>query len=372
MANEHPQPPPPRVVRNALGWFAAGAALVLAFQAFWVGLHQWDPTVLLRVGSGLAHKDVVEAELGPVYSLDPLGHDGQINYLLARDPFCRSGTDAYLREFDNPAYRYRRILYPLLAGGAGVFSGPATLAGLVGWIAVGAGLAAAAGCYLARRWALPGLTPFLLLLNPGIYLSAQTLTADALALGFILAGVALWERRWEGAAGVALAAAALVKEACLLVPMCLALTPLFDRRPVAAVRLLAVSALPWLAWSFWVSGRIVGGAGANNFDWPGAGILTAVRLWPGLGRAEVMQGWLALLLVAGSVALAWRTPNAFLRRSCLAWAGLALLLSSDVWGYPGNLLRSLAPLWAFAALAYGTRSAPGRVPAPEPRPHPDR
>jgi hypothetical protein len=357
MANELPRPSPDRVVRNALGWFAAGAGLVLAFQTFWVSLHQWDPTVLLRVGSGLSHKEVVEAELGPVHSLDPLGHDGQINYLIARDPLCRRGTDAYLREFDNPAYRYRRILYPLLAGGGGVFSGPATLAGMIAWIAVGAGLAAAAGAYLAKRWGLPGLTPFLLLLNPGIYLSAQTLTADALALGFALAGVALWEGRREGAAGIVLAAATLVKEACLLVPICLALTPLFDRRLAATSRLLAVSGLPWLGWSFWVSGRVLGGAGANNFDWPGAGILTAVRLWPGMGPAEVVQGWLALLLVAGSVALAWRSPNPFLRRSCLAWAGLAMLLSSDVWGYPGNLLRSLAPLWAFAALAYGTCTA---------------
>jgi hypothetical protein len=111
-----------------------------------------------------------------------------------------------------------------------------------------------------------------------------------------------------------------------------------------------------------VNGRIGGGAGANNFDWPGAGILTAVQLWPGMGPAEVVQGWLALLLVAGSVVLASRSPRPFLRWSCLAWAGLAVVLSSDVWGYPGNLLRSLAPLWAFAALAYGTCTAPVGAP----------
>jgi hypothetical protein len=355
MALEHP---PRRVVRNALGWFAIGAGLVLAFQTVWVGLHRWDPTVLLRVGSGLPHMEVVEADLGPVHSLDPLGHDGQINYLLARDPFCLRGTDAYLREFDSPAYRYRRILYPLLAGGAGGFGGSATLAGMVVWSAVGAGLAAAAAAYLAGRWGLGGLTPFLLLLNPGVYLSAQTLTADALALGFCLAGVALWERRSEGAASVVLAAATLVKETSLLVPICLALTPLFDRRLAAAGRLLAVSGLPWLGWSVWVSNHIGGGAGANNFAWPGVGIVSATRLWPGMGPGEVVQGWLALLLVAGSVVLAWRSPNPLLRRSCLAWAGLAVVLSSDVWGYPGNLLRSLAPLWAFAALAYGSCTAP--------------
>src|SRR6516164_9261760 len=74
---------------SPLGWCLVSCGLVLAFQTFFVRQHGGDWAVLIRVGADKPHRAHIEEELGPIVCLDSLGHDGQINYLIARDPFCR-------------------------------------------------------------------------------------------------------------------------------------------------------------------------------------------------------------------------------------------------------------------------------------------
>jgi hypothetical protein len=339
---------------SPIGWFLAGCGLVLAFQVFFVRQHGGDWAVLVRVGADKPHRAHIEEELGPVVCLDSLGHDGQINYLIARDPFCRHDTHVMLSEFDNPPYRYRRILYPLLAGGFGLLDPRAVLLGLIFWLALGAGLVAAASADLRSRWHLSGTAMFLVLLNPGTYLSAQVLTADALATGLALLGVVLWLRQRQTTAVLVLAAAVLVRETSLLVTLSLVLPLLAQRRIRQAFLLAASSGVPWLAWSLWVRWAIPGGNGLENLSLPFVGIIESIPLWRLQGPASVVFGGLSLLLVAGAFWIAWRTPNRFLCCSCLLWACLAVVLSRDVWGHPGNVLRTLMPLWVFLALGYGS------------------
>ena len=339
---------------SPLGWFAAGCGLVLALQAFFVHQHGGDWAVLVRVGADKPHRAHIEEELGPIVCLDSLGHDGQINYLIARDPFCRHDTHIMLSEFDNPPYRYRRILYPLLAGGFGLLEPRAVLLGLIFWLALGAGLAAAASADLCSRWHLSGTAMFLVLLNPGMYLSAQVLTADALATGLALLGVVFWLRQREITAALVLAAAVLVRETSLLVTLSLVLPLLAQRRIRPAFLLAASSGLPWLAWSLWVRWAIPGGNGLENLNPPFVGIIESIPLWRVQGPDSVVFGVLSLLLVASAFWIVWRTPNRFLCCSCLLWACLAVVLSRDVWGHPGNVLRTLMPLWVFLALGYGS------------------
>src|SRR5690242_11704708 len=105
---------------SLLGWFLAGCGLVLALQTFFVRQHGGDWAVLLHVGADKPHRAFIEEELGPIVCPDALGHDGQVNYLIARNPFYRHDSRAIVNEYDAPPYRYRRILYPLLAGGFGL------------------------------------------------------------------------------------------------------------------------------------------------------------------------------------------------------------------------------------------------------------
>jgi hypothetical protein len=200
-----------------------------------------------------------------------------------------------------------------------------------------------------------------MLLNPGMYLSAQVLTADVLATGLGLLGVVLWQRQRELIAALVLAAAVLVRETSLLVSLSLVLPLLVQRRLRPAFFLAAISGLPWLAWSLWVRWAIPGGNGLENLSPPFVGILESIPLWRVQGPACVVFGGLSLLLVAGAFLIAWRTPNRFLCCSCLHWACLAVVLSRDVWGQPGNVLRTLMPLWVFLALGYGTCARQGSV-----------
>jgi hypothetical protein len=352
-ADPEPFPHRPRTLQR-LGWFLAGCGVVLALQSVFVWQHGGDWTLLIRVGAEKPHRAHIEDELGPLVCLDALGHDGQINYLMARDPFGGRGTPALLSEFDNPPYRYRRILYPLLAGGFGLATPRAALLGLLFWSIFGGGLIAAASAELGARWRLSGTVMILVLLNPGVYLASQVLTADTLAAGLALSGVVFWQRRWPRAAALTLASAALVRETSLLVSLSLALALLAQRRPRPALLLAMTTGLPWLAWSLWVRWAIPGGDGLENLSLPFAGIFRSISLWRGQGPASVLFGVVGLLLLGAALVIAWRTTNRLVFWSCVVWVCLAVVLSQDVWGHPGNVLRALTPLWAFVALGYGT------------------
>lgn len=334
-------------------WFLGGFGLVFGFQAWWVGVHDGNWTVLVKVGSHRPHRDQLASELGPLVYLDELGHDGQFNYMIARDPWCLQDPELYLPGFDMPRYRYRRILFPLLAGGGGLFSPRLTLAGLIFWLAVGNGLVAVAAADLAAAWKLPAMAPLLVVFNLGAILSAQILTGDVLALGLALLGVAWWERRAETAAAVALAGAFLVKDTAFLVGLSIVLAALTQNRLLAAVRLLVLACLPLLVWSLWIQWRLPGGQGLNNFTFPGGGIIDSFPFWQEK-LTPLIAGSALILFLAFSIYLGYRTSNPILKWSCFLWAGLALFLSDGVWAYPANAFRALCPLWTFAVMSYFT------------------
>src|SRR5215207_292603 len=99
---------------TACFWCALGVLFALIAMVG-QGMPTWAS--LLRVGSGNPALKTITDELGPIMLPDRTGHDGQIYYLIARDPFARGATVSTLSTFDTnpPRYRYRRILFPLLA-----------------------------------------------------------------------------------------------------------------------------------------------------------------------------------------------------------------------------------------------------------------
>jgi hypothetical protein len=335
-----------------VAWFLIGFGVVLSFQTYFVSRYDWNWTVLVRVGAYRPHRELLEAQLGPVVCVDPGGHDGQINYLIARDPFNRHDTSSIVAESDKPPYRFRRILYPLLAGMGGLLNARGTVFGLVFWSAFGGGLIAMSIAALREAWHLPGIVVLIALLNPGIYLSAQVLTNDLLAMGLAMTGVLLWTRRLDGAAALVLACAVLVRETSILISLALALTDLRERGIRRSLSLLLFSGLPYLLWSLHVRRTIDGDDGLENITWPFIGLFEGMNQWHDSTR--VVFGVVTLLLLLGSSVIACKTRNLLLRDASLIWIGLALLLSNVVWEHPGNALRAISPLWGFAALAYGT------------------
>jgi len=342
--------------RVLLGWFAAGTLIALVAQLFFSVQSEDRWAGLLRVGSENPLLGQIEAELGPLHPQGALGHDGQISYLIARDPFNRHGTASRMRELDQAPYRYRRVFYSLLAGGFGLLPGGLTLFGLVIWAAVGVGLGVAGTADMGNRLGLPGWITLVALLNLGALLSAVLLTSDALALGLGLAGIAFVGRGRHGWALLLLALATLTKEAYVLFPWGAAIWLWLGGRRGTAAGMAAVPTISLLAWGLWVSvssGDLT--PALHHLALPGAGIAAAVPAWL-VSRpvtSTVVIGTLTVLLVIGSLVAAFLRGDRLLAICCGAWAMLGLVLSVNVWEVPTNALRVLAPLWPLGLLAVG-------------------
>src|SRR3954454_13861681 len=108
---------------------------------------------LLRIGTLNPRFQQFAVELGPLPRAEPVGHDGQMFYAVARDPLGHNGTPAAIGAFDanGPRYRYRSILFPGLAGGFGLLSGRETLLAMMGLIVLSFGVSAPAVADLSRH-----------------------------------------------------------------------------------------------------------------------------------------------------------------------------------------------------------------------------
>lgn len=340
-------------VRRVVAWFLIGVVVAVFLQWLQVRAVGGDWTGLVNAGETSQLRPLIEAELGPVATVEEAGHDGQFSYLIAVDPLGRGPAPGL---FDHGAYRYRRILLSALAGGFGLWNGATALAGLIVWSAVGMGLATAAVADLGssfgtRPWAVAGV-----LANPGVWLSVQLLTPDVLALGLALGGVALWRRGFKIGGMVALALAALTKDQYLLVAAGLAGWEWFRANRRAAVLLGVGAAAPLVIWSMWLTAAMGEGlTPRGNFSAPMAGILSAARGWADTGAKDLTFS----LIAAGGVLLAALIPvwvrSALLRWLTWPWVILAVLSSGWVWNLGNNSLRVFAPLLTLVILGLGTR-----------------
>ncbi|MEO5897263.1 MAG: hypothetical protein ABIS06_16350 [Vicinamibacterales bacterium] len=314
---------------------------------------------MLRVGSKNPLRQQIEMELGPVVSTNAVGHDGQIYYVIARDPFATGTTVDALLTFDIPRYRYRRILFPLLAGGFGQFSPRLTLFGLIFWSVAGMALMALAVADLAFTVKARGGAVMLAIVNLGALASVMLLTADVLALGLALVGVSLFLRRRLGGALFALTLAALTKEAYLLVPLALGLWQWRSHHRSTAIAFMLVPALPLLGWSVWVwfgipdlpqTPAILG--------FPLLGVVRSISNWLHPGSLDFIQATFAIylavsFLLAAVMLVAGRNP--VLRWVIVPWLILASCAGLDVWIIPSNAARAFAILWPLGILLWSSR-----------------
>ncbi len=77
----------------------ATSLLAAGYCLFTLARNAWDPMAFVMIGR----------QFDPAHGTYEMGYDGQFAYQIALDP---SGAAPYL---DIPAYRYQRILYPMLA-----------------------------------------------------------------------------------------------------------------------------------------------------------------------------------------------------------------------------------------------------------------
>lgn len=273
----------------------------------WAGLraHTFGSvTALLSVGPEHASYHLIRDEIPGVYVFPGNGFDGMDYYAIARNPLDVSKTAP---ELDLPAYRMRRILFPLAAGSLAPGGGIALIYAFVLLSVVGIGLG---GWWIAKFPGAPPWLPLIVGISPGVICTMFISTGDALAAGLTIAAFgAAFDRRFRLML-LFLALAALTRETALLAAASLALWPGFTARRRAAT--LVLPAIPVVVWSIFVSAQShhsffeqpLGG----TFTFPFAGWVAAHPT----GGLVAFAGLLGVVLAAGTVIAARRNvPVAF-------------------------------------------------------------
>lgn len=344
--------------RPVVAWLIIGVGVGAFLQTIQAMAMGGSPAGLLFLGTWQPLHAVVVEYLPQAPIFPGFGHDGQIFYSIALDPTGSWLPDSVQME----PYRYRRILYPALAGLFGNLTGESLLWGMIILASLPIGLAAAATAYLVRdpeigltssvavRWA-----PLLIVLNPGVWLSAQLLTADNLALGLGMIALATFLLRRDGLTVVALAGAALAKETGAAFAIGLVVVALTRREFRRAFRLALFSGMPVVAWWLYVATNIsnpLDPAGALAF--PFVGITQSVSYW----WDQSIKDWYYLLLALGGVgAGTWVliTGRTFWGSLVAPWILLAIVSSLAIWHVGNNAARAFSTLLVLGVLGLGSR-----------------
>jgi hypothetical protein len=194
--------------------------------------HGWDPRAFILERP----KDALPSQKGGI------GYDGQMSYAIATNPW--GSVDG----LDQPAFRYQRILYPLLARLLSLGQ-PA----LVPWMMLLINLAASVmGCLalarlLVRRNASPWLA-LVFIFSLGYLLSIRMDLNEPLALCLALWGWLVYEEDRPALAIVLFALSGLTKEIGLVFPLALALSEALQKHWQRSLALLVGSLAPYLIW----------------------------------------------------------------------------------------------------------------------------
>lgn len=219
----------------------------------------WEPTGWLELGDRISGGASEGAE----------GYDGQFFYYIALDPDPSSVS----AKLDDPAYRYQRILYPLIASLVSL-----GVEAWIPWAMLLIGLAA----HWTGTWSVSevlserGLSRWYALsygLWVGLVAPVGIGLSEPLAFALAAAGMLSLERRKKLSAAALFGAAAFAKETTLVfLAAALIAELLTDRQPRAIAAYAASGALfgiwqLWLLATFGTLGLGSGGDMATAFEW---------------------------------------------------------------------------------------------------------
>ena len=336
---------------QARGWGARQLLrpwlVVLALSLVYVGAtlvrHDGDPLSFALVGTRYSQGDPDGTP----------GYDGQFAYFIARQPlqgwrFC-----------DVPAYRYQRILYPLLSW-ALALGRP----GAAPWTLILVNLAAVAvGTWFTEQLlASHGVSRWYALgygLYGGLVAGLRLNLNEPLAYALVQAGLWAWADRRTSLSTAMLALAGLAKETALIAVGGLGLYLLLEGRWRELLVLGLGVAGPFAAWqgALWVwlgrPGVGTGGAMATPFELiPFAGLArTATVSWPAFWLLVAIEG---PLFVLPAVWACVRSARELFRGQRHPWTAILLMQAAVLPFLPFSTWRE--PL-AIARLATGLVSA---------------
>ena len=308
-----------------------------------------DPAIFLALGEAApAQTRYTERLLGNVPTRPNRGHDGKFFFIQANDPWYLH-PDANAVFLDRPAYRSQRMLYPMVAGGMGLFPPWLVVWTMLVTNVLFLGVGALVAARLATIW---GASPWLGLavpLNIGLlfelWIDGSGILAYVLALCAVYA-VAMG-KGWTAAA--LMSAAALSRETMVLFAFGLFALGWVEHRRLRW-RLVLAPLLAMAMWQGYVQLRLMGIAGRDgawsNFGPPFVGLVDALRSWLDDPNSLVLN--IALLALVVVFAVRGVSSRSMIVWGALPFVAMATVLSVAVWGEPFDISRALAPVFTAA------------------------
>ncbi len=338
------------VRRDAPVWLvgAAGLAITAAFALRLLLPNGMDPSVFLALGKDSVQTSYARGLLGDVWTRPGLGHDGRFFFIQANDPWLVE-PDSNAALLDRPVYRSQRMLFPMIAGGFGLFPPSAIVWSMLITNVVAMMVGAIFAARLAHAWDIPIWLGLLVPLNVGLLFEFEIGGAGILAytccLGALYALVT--ERTWL--ASMMFTAAALSREVMVAFAVGVFVLWWLDRRTLPwRIVLLPIAAMAvWLAYLLYRLRGVTGvGDARGAFTIPLMGFLEAFRWWTrSPWHLFVNLSLLFVVILFVPLALRSRLPIAW---GAVPFVGIATLLSADVWGQTFDLSRALVPVFTAA------------------------
>jgi hypothetical protein len=257
------------MLSRKVAWFWPVVVSLLVTGAY-IGLrlvlNDFDPLALAEIGSRYAQMDPTG---------EP-GYDGQFSYYVARDPDPKT-VEPFL---DVPAYRYQRILYPLLAhtlafGRQEIL--PWALIG-VNWIAHA--LATLGVCWILYQRGYQAYYGLIYGVWVGLVAAVGLDLHEPLAYALVVGAWVMKEKQHHHLFALCLVLSLFAKETTLLFWAAGVVATLHDRtqRNTNAILLIGgVMYAAWQGWLWWMFGSFGLGSGgdmATGFEWvPFMGLL---------------------------------------------------------------------------------------------------
>lgn len=336
---------------------AVGVVAVLIaflFVALVLSRTNWDVTVFTAFGEESTEvNDYAEERIGDVSLRAFQGHDGKYFFIQANDPWVLN-PEENAAVLDRPLYRSQRMLYPVLAGGGGLFP-PETIVWaliIVNVVAMGIG-----------SWAVAGLATTLggspwwglsFVLNLGLISEMNIDGAGVVAAAAAFAAVlALYRNRTSWGFGL-LVVAVLAREAILLVAAGVAVWMWLHGRKKDAFMSFALPVAAVMAWAIYLRTRIgweTEGSEIQEIGFPLVGFVRSIPNW--LGEPFDFLVAIAVLLILVVFAKRAITSKELLGYAFVGFAALGIVFTQQVWQSYFDITRAIAPaLTAFIVLAF--------------------
>lgn len=290
---------------------SAIASILVVIVVCFLFFFQFDSNItgFFRIGSRLPLSPYLQSQSSKVYQNEG-GYDGQYFLSIALDPLLQNkGTIAAL---DNPVYRYRRILYPLLGHLFG-FGNPI----VIPWIMVAINCIAIVllvffvslifQVYHHHSW-----QALFTLAIPGIWLSLTFATADIISSLFLVAAIYYYRTDKPIFTSIALCLGCLTRETLLLAWIAVAIVSIIERK-WRVFKCLLWALIPFTLWNTYVLLRLpkVGDAvPLGNFDGLFLAAFNRFLTIPS-GTMGWLQNYSFILFIGMFVGVVWLTIQSF-------------------------------------------------------------